>query len=130
MALQFIIGRSGSGKSTAVYEYMIDESLKNPRTNYLLIVPDQFTLDTQKMVIGMHPNHGTMNIDILSFHRLAYKIFAELSEEPGVILEDLGKSMILQKILGKRKKDLPLFGSNRDKMGFIDELKSLFSEFY
>lgn len=130
MALQFVIGRSGSGKSTALYQTIIEESLHHPKTNYLLIVPDQFTLDTQKMLIGMHPNHGTGNIDILSFHRLAYKIFAELSQEPGVILEDLGKSMILQKILGKRKKELPLFRANRDKMGFIDELKSLFSEFY
>lgn len=130
MALRCMIGRSGSGKSTVLYKYIIEESLRNPRVNYLLITPDQFTLDTQKMVIGMHPNHGTRNIDILSFHRLAYKIFAELSTEPGVILEDLGKSMVLQKILGSRKKELPLFGSNRDKMGFIDELKSLFSEIY
>lgn len=130
MALQFVIGRSGSGKSSALYEYIIGESLKNPRTNYLVLTPDQFTLDTQKTVIGMHPFHGTLNIDILSFHRLAYKVFAELSKEPGVILEDLGKSMVLQKILGKRKNELPVFGSNRDKMGFIDELKSLLSEFY
>ncbi len=130
MALKVMIGRSGSGKSTVLYQYIIEESLKNPKVNYLLITPDQFTLDTQKNVIGMHPHRGTMNIDILSFHRLAYKIFEELAAEPGVILEDLGKSMVLQKILGKRKKDLPLFGSNRDKMGFIDEMKSLFSELY
>jgi len=130
MALRCVIGRSGSGKSTALYQYIIEESLKNPRVNYLIITPDQFTLDTQKMVIGLHPHHGTMNIDILSFHRLAYRIFEELSVEPGIILEDLGKSMILQKILGKRKKELPLFGANRDKMGFIDEMKSLFSEIY
>lgn len=130
MALQFVIGRSGSGKSTALYEYMIGESLKNPKTNYLILTPDQFTLDTQKTVIGMHPFHGTLNMDILSFHRLAHKVFAELSKEPGVILEDLGKSMVLQKILGKRKNELPVFGTNRDKMGFIDELKSLLSEFY
>jgi len=130
MALRCIIGRSGGGKSTVLYEHIIEESLKNPKVNYLIITPDQFTLDTQKMVIGMHPYHGTMNIDILSFHRLAHRVFEELSVEPGVILEDLGKSMVLQKILGKRKKELPLFGSNRDKMGFIDEMKSLFSEMY
>jgi len=130
MALRCMIGRSGSGKSTVLYQYIIEESLKNPSVNYLLITPDQFTLDTQKTVIGMHPNHGTMNIDILSFRRLAYRIFEELAAEPGVILEDLGKSMVLQKILGNRKKDLPLFGANRDKMGFIDEMKSLFSEIY
>lgn len=130
MALQFVIGHSGSGKSTALYEYIIHESLQHPKTNYLILTPDQFTLDTQKMMIGMHPRHGTLNIDILSFHRLAYKVFEEVSREPGVILEDLGKSMVLQKILGKRKKDLTIFGGNRDKMGFIDELKSLLSEFY
>lgn len=130
MALQFVIGRSGCGKSTALYQHIIEESLKNRKRNYLILTPDQFTLDTQKMVMRMHPFHGTLNIDILSFQRLAYRVFSELSKEPGVILEDLGKSMILQKILGKQKKDLPVFGSNRDKMGFIDELKSLLSEFY
>ena len=130
MALQFIIGRSGSGKSTALYQKIIKESMEHPEQNYILIVPDQFTLDTQKTVINMHPLHGTMNIDIVSFHRLAYKVFEEIRKEPGVVLEDLGKTMVLQRILGKKEKDLPLFGSNRDKMGFLDELKSLLSEFY
>lgn len=130
MALQFIIGRSGSGKSAALYEKIIKESLDYPRQNYILIVPDQFTLDTQKEVINRHPFHGTMNIDIVSFHRLAYKVFQELSDEPGVILEDFGKSMVLSRILGEKREELALFEGSRDKMGFIDELKSLLSEFY
>lgn len=130
MALQLILGRSGSGKSTALYETIIRESLEHPQKKYILIVPDQFTLDTQKTVIGMHPFCGTMNIDIVSFHRLAHKVFEELSQTPGIILEDLGKTMVLSRILGKRKDEFPLFGGNRGKMGFLDELKSLLSECY
>ncbi|MDO4553996.1 MAG: helicase-exonuclease AddAB subunit AddB [Lachnospiraceae bacterium] len=130
MSLQFYIGRSGSGKSTVLYKNIIEDSIKNPKQNYILIVPDQFTLDTQKTVIEMHPRHGTMNIDIVSFHRLAWRVFEEISKDPGVVLEDLGKSMVLSRILGKRQKELLLFGSSRNKIGFIDELKSLLSEFY
>lgn len=47
MGLKFYIGASGSGKSHAVYEYVIEESQKHPHTNYLVVVPDQFTMQTQ-----------------------------------------------------------------------------------
>ena len=45
---------------------------------YILLVPDQFTMETQKDIVNIHPNNGTMNIDILSFTRLAFRVFEEL----------------------------------------------------
>ena len=48
MALQFILGGSGSGKSTYLYQKVVEESMKNPRQNYLILVPEQFTMQTQK----------------------------------------------------------------------------------
>ena len=78
MSLQFYLGSAGSGKSYRMYRDIIDESIKNPETNYLVIVPEQFTLQTQKDIVTMHPNHGVMNVDILSFVRFAYRIFDEV----------------------------------------------------
>ncbi|WP_368230319.1 hypothetical protein, partial [Blautia wexlerae] len=48
MSLQFIIGSSGAGKSYFAYKRIIQESLQHPEKNYYVIVPEQFTMQTQK----------------------------------------------------------------------------------
>ncbi len=130
MAIQMILGSSGSGKSHRMYEKIIEQSIKRPSENFFILVPEQFTWQTQKEVIGMHPHHGTMNIDMISFQRLSYRVFEELREQPKAILEDIGKNIVIRKLLEEKKKDFKIFGTAADKPGFIDEMKSLLSEFY
>ncbi|MDF2542645.1 MAG: addB [Herbinix sp.] len=130
MSLQLILGSAGSGKSYQLYREVIQRSKEHPNHNYLVIVPEQFTLQTQKDIVTMHPEHGVMNVDILSFLRFAYRIFDELGKQDSPILEDTGKSMVLRRVVAQKKKDLILFGSNVRKPGFISELKSLLSELY
>ena len=78
MSLQFIIGNSGAGKSYAAYQNVIREASRNPINMYYVIVPEQFTMQTQKTLVEMHPQKGILNIDVLSFERLAYRIFEEV----------------------------------------------------
>ncbi len=130
MAVQMILGSSGSGKSHCMYQQIIEESIKKPGENFFILVPEQFTWQTQKEVIEMHPCHGTMNIDMISFHRLSYRVFEELREQPRAVLDDIGKNMIIRKLLEEKKKEFKIFGTSADKPGFIDEMKSLLSEFY
>lgn len=130
MSLQLYLGSAGSGKSYEMYRNIIEESQKNPGLNYLIIVPEQFTLQTQKDIVSMHPNHGVMNVDILSFMRFAYRIFDEVGGNDFPILEDTGKSMVVRKVVAEKRKELILFGSGVKKTGFVNELKSLISELY
>lgn len=129
MSLQLYLGSAGSGKSYQLYREVIAQSKCNPQTNYLVIVPEQFTLQTQKDMVSMHPDHGVMNVDILSFLRFAYRIFDEVGGNDYPILEDTGKSMVIRRVVAEKKKELILFGSGIKKTGFINELKSLISEF-
>lgn len=128
MSLQLVVGSSGAGKSHKIYSTIINESIENPKQKYIIIVPEQFTLQTQKNMVNMHPSNGILNIDVLSFVRLAYKIFEELGKDPGVILDDTGKNMILRKIVAANEEKLALFKGNIRKQGFISEIKSLISE--
>jgi len=128
MSLQFILGSSGAGKSYAIYQKIIAESIKFPENNYLVIVPEQFTMQTQKQLVDMHPAHGIMNIDVLSFARLAYRIFAEVGSDCPPILEETGKSFVLQKIAQEKSSQLRTLGSNMKKSGYINEMKSMISE--
>ena len=100
MSLQFIMGNSGSGKSHYLYETVVQEAAKNPNKNYLVIVPEQFTMQTQKDLCLAHPRGGIMNIDVLSFGRLAHRIFEEVGQDARTVLDDEGKSLILRKIAG------------------------------
>ena len=74
MGLSFIFGASGAGKSTVLYERVLQEAQENPDRNFYLIVPDQFTMQTQKEIVERSPVHGIMNIDVLSFGRLSYRV--------------------------------------------------------
>lgn len=130
MSLQLFCGSAGAGKSYQLYNDLIQMSIKEPDTNYLVIVPEQFTLQTQKDIVSMHPDNGVMNIDILSFLRFAYRIFDEVSSAAQPILEDTGKSMVIRRVLAEKRKELVLFGSNVSKVGFVNELKSMLSELY
>lgn len=130
MSLQLYLGSAGSGKSYQMYREVISQSKLDRNTNYLVIVPEQFTLQTQKDIVSMHPEHGVMNVDILSFLRFAYRVFDEVGGNNYPVLEDTGKSMVLRRVVAEKKKDLILFGRNVKKPGFINELKSLLSELY
>lgn len=130
MSLRFVIGGSGSGKTRYLYEELIQESIREPGGRFFAIVPEQFTMQTQKEIVSLHPCHGVMNIDIVSFERLAWRIFEELAVERLAVLDDMGKAMVLRKVAAGVKKDLKLFGSHLDQIGFIGELKSMLSEFF
>lgn len=129
MSLQFILGNSGSGKSSFLYQKVIEESMAHPMENYLILVPEQFTMQTQKELVSLHPKHAIMNIDVLSFNRLAFRVFDELGKTDFVVLEETGKNLVLRKVAGEKKKELPVLGANLKKMGYISEVKSLLSEF-
>lgn len=130
MALQFVFGPSGSGKSYYVDSFLIKESMEHPEINYILLVPEQYSMALQRKMVQMHPNGGTMNIDVIGFNRLAYRVFDELSVKVDNVLEDFGKTMLIRQVAGSIKDDLQVYSGCLDKAGFIDEVKSLMSEMY
>ena len=129
MPLQFIFGPSGSGKSYKLYRQIIEDSMRYPTREFIVLVPEQFTMQTQKDLVSMHPRKGIMNIDILSFARLAYRVFEETGGEKLPVLDDEGKNLILRKIAGEYEPQLKVLRGNIKKLGYISEVKSVISEF-
>lgn len=129
MSLQFYFGPSGVGKSRQLYSEIIERSKENPKQNYLIIVPDQFTMQTQKELVELTAQNGIMNIDVLSFGRLGHRILEEVGTEDVPVLDDTGKSLVLQKVASDMKDRLPCLGGLLHKQGYIHEVKSAISEF-
>lgn len=129
MSLQFVFGPSGGGKSYYLYEKIIEEAKKDRTKDFLLIVPEQFTMQTQKELVERSKNHAIMNIDVLSFERLAFRVFDELGMYQIRILEETGKNLILRRLTEEYGDSMGVLGSNLKKMGYVSEIKSLISEF-
>ena len=141
MSLQFYFGPSGAGKSRQLYEEILrrskedlkqvtkENSEKSFHRNYFVIVPDQFTMQTQKDLVTLSEQEGIMNIDVLSFGRLTHRILEEVGTKTVPVLDDTGKSLVLQKVASNLQEQLPTLGSLLHKQGYIHEVKSAISEF-
>ena len=128
MSLQLILGNSGSGKSHFLYETVIRESMERPKESFLVIVPEQFTMETQKKLVQLHPRKGILNIDVLSFQRLALRVLEDTGADRRRILEETGKSLVIRRCAMENEKDLTLLGESIRKPGYIRQVKSMISE--
>ena len=130
MALKLWTGPSGSGKTRFLFEYVLSEAEKHADRNYLVIVPEQFTLSTQKELIRLSRDKGILNVDVLSFARLSYRIFEEVGfkNARGKAIDDMGKNLILRHLASKCDDELKILSGNMNKLGYITEVKSVISE--
>ena len=135
MSFRFCLGASGSGKSRLLHNMVLEkaqESLRGKekgRDNYVIIVPDQYSMQTQKEIVSESPNKGILNIDVLSFGRLTHKIFEEIGVSRRAVLDDTGKTLLLRRVAGQCEKDLKILGRSIQYPGMIAEVKSVISEF-
>lgn len=131
MALKFWLGGVASDKSRRLTEYILEEADKHPQRQYLVIVPEQFGLATQRELVLRSKNHGILNIDVLSFTRFAHRISDEVGSYGADItmLDEMGKSLIIGMLAERMRSELIVFGDQLDKPGYVDKIKSLICEF-
>ena len=128
MSLQFIFGNSGSGKSDFLYDSVLKQAKENKEQQFLIIVPEQFTMQTQRELVERQKQHAIMNVDVLSFARLAYRVFDDLGKQNVVVLEETGKNLVLRKVAEQKKAELNVLGAHMKRMGYVGGVKSLISE--
>ena len=128
MGLRFIIGRAGSGKTTRCMEEIIEKGKAGGRQ--VLIVPEQFTSQTERDFIEACGQGAILSAEVLSFGRLAHRVFSKTGIGARVPLDEIGKSMALQKILLQEKKNIVYFQNVMDKPGFVEQLGLTLTEFF
>ncbi len=129
MGIRLIAGRSGSGKSTYIYEQVVKAAADDPKQSYFVIVPDQFTMQTQLDMVNASACKGILNIEVLSFSRLAHRVFEETGGNRCPVLDDTGKNLILRRCAIEVKDEIPYLAGKLNKPGYIHEVKSAISEF-
>ena len=68
--LYLVKGRAGSGK-TRLLRQNIQEIIKNKSSRPLLLVPEQFSFDTERSMLSFLGPADLKKVDIFSFTRLA-----------------------------------------------------------
>ncbi|ABR50257.1 ATP-dependent nuclease subunit AddB [Alkaliphilus metalliredigens QYMF] len=128
MAIRYIFGRAGRGKSYLALEE-IKQKLQEEEDNKLfLLVPEQFTLQAERDLIRKQELTGMMRAEVLSFTRLAHRVFSEVGGLTRVPINELGKNMILRKIADESLKELSIYQSIAKQDGFITKLNELICE--
>lgn len=128
MALQLILGGAGRGKTHYIEEKVTADAVQHPEKRYFVIVPEQFTMQTQKNLVILSERKGLLNIEVQSFLRLAFRIFGETGTQNIPVMDDMGKTMILKKVLLNERDRLEYFRDHIHKKGYIAEIKSFLSE--
>lgn len=129
MSLRFIYGRAGSGKTRFCLNEIksrIDAGKTRP---LLLLVPEQFTYQTEKDLIKVLGKGGILKTEVLSFRRLAFRVFNETGGITYPHVHPAGKSMILYRILDKQRQSLNVFAGSSERQGFVNTLSNLITEF-
>ncbi|KOP64226.1 ATP-dependent helicase [Bacillus sp. FJAT-18019] len=129
MSVEFVIGRSGSGKSAAIRQEIIERLEQDPKGNpMILIVPEQGSYEAEHALVNAGGVRGMMRAQVLSFRRLAYRVMQETGGAAKMAISEEGKRMLLYKILRRRKEELPLFGASGEQHGFVGKLSELYTE--
>ncbi len=128
MSLILIPGASGSGKSYMLFQRILEEAKEHPERRYICLVPEQNTLMTQRTLVSMSERGGIWNIDVLSFTRLAYRVFEQTGVARRQVLSETGKILLLRLITAREGGKIPLLSGAVDRPGVLSEVKSILSE--
>ena len=134
MAVQFVLGRAGTGKTHAITRQLTD-NIKQARqsgnpldSSMILLVPEQASFQAEYMLAAASGMGGVMGSQVLSFGRLAHRLLQELGDLTLVPVDDLGKNMVLRMLLEKHRDELRVFGRSALQPGFASQLGRLISE--
>ncbi len=129
MRLSIITGRAGSGKTTFCLREICKElerqSLGPP---LIMLVPEQASFQTEKLLAGAVKTGGYMRAQVLGFRRLAYRVLQETGGGARVPLGETGKRMILRRILESRRDELRVFNRGVELPGFVEQLAGALAE--
>src|SRR5579872_7244303 len=129
MAVRFIIGPAGSGKTQYCFDRIIESIREDPLGPAIYwIVPRQATFIAERQIASSSGLNGYFRARILDFEDLGAEILSECGGTALPEITDRGRRMILGHILRQVQNDLQFFRSVAHQPGVASELDSTFAE--
>jgi ATP-dependent helicase/nuclease subunit B len=129
MSLQFILGRSGSGKSHSVFKDIREKLAENPLGSPIIyLVPDQMTFQSEYKLASTSGLNGMLRAQVYSFSRLAWRVLGETGGMTRMHITSTGVRMMLRKIIENNKEELKIFKKASEQNGFYELLELMTTE--
>ncbi|MFQ5806804.1 MAG: PD-(D/E)XK nuclease family protein [Phycisphaerae bacterium] len=128
MPATFILGRAGTGKTRYCLDALLAELEKSNETRRLiLLVPEQASFQMERTLALRAPRHGYWRAEVLSFSRLAQRVFDQAGREPEA-LRPSARALALRCVVRSAKETLGAFGASAGTAGFFAQLDRLIEE--
>lgn len=106
--LQLILGRAGSGKTTAVMEELAARAAAG-EDGLLLIVPEQFSFESERALLRRLGARGASRVRVLSFTRMADAVARECGGFSGRLMDDVTRTLLMSRALDTVRDRLGLY---------------------
>ena len=112
--LQFILGRSGFGKTSYIYE-KIKKMVLSGNDKLIMLVPDQSTFETEKALFELLGAKNSKNVSVFGFLSLCRSVFEQTSTLPKNVIDDGTRSVIMSLALEQLSGKLTLLSEDKNK---------------
>ncbi len=96
--LQFILGRTGTGKTRTVYA-QIREAIQNGAENIIMLIPDQVSLETEKAVLELLGAPDKQKVNVFGFGKLCRYVFEQTQNPPGAVIDNGTRAVVMSRTL-------------------------------
>lgn len=127
MAVRFVLGRAGSGKTHLCVRAVADAQRQSMGDRLLLLVPEQASFQMERALAAASPVGGYLRTEVLGFSRLAERVFEEVGPAP-VVLSRGARTLALRAILGATPALAAPFGRAANTPGFLRQIEALIQE--
>jgi len=128
MAVQFILGRSGSGKTTYCIKAIVEALAEPSERQLILLVPEQATYQAERAILADNKVAGYNRLSVLSFDRLQFVLSGKNTARP--VLTSIGRQMIVHRILRDNTNKLEIFGSSSTWPGLARQMAHTVAEMH
>ena len=128
MAVEFILGRSGSGKSRRCIDSIIGELAGVGAEPLVLLVPEQATYQAERAILSNHKIPGYSRLNVLSFARLGYLLLGRRCA--GARISRIGQQMAIHRILRQNADKLKVYGKSASAAGLAAKMSQIITELH
>lgn len=126
--LQLILGRSGTGKTYTIYEELSRLAAQEPDPALILLVPEQFSFESERALLERLGPRLAGRIQVLSFTRLAETVFRELGGLAGQRMDESTRLLLMSQALDQVAEHLVLYRRQAASPDYIEAVLSLLLE--
>ena len=110
--LKFILGKSGTGKTTYIYN-QIKELVNNGKDKILMLIPDQSSFETEKAFLEILGAKNSKKVKVFGFSRLCRYVFEKTRNLSDNVIDEGTRAVIMNIALEQLTEKLKLLKNTK-----------------